>query len=61
MSGPMNVRVTHENGTSEGVVLSTIHVSDPDPKARVLTVIVDSKSVHIPWTRVLKVEEISRV
>ena len=67
----MKVRVTHEMGTdhkewstgveiTEGVILATIHVSDPHPQVRTLSLIVDHMGVHIPWERILKVEELER-
>ena len=62
----MNIMVTHETGhthgpgieTTAGVVLSAIHVQEPE--GRMLNIIVDHVEVHIPWTRVLKVEEMAR-
>ena len=66
----MNIRVTHETGVlaglgavseveiTEGIVLGAIHVQEPE--GRMLNLIVDHKEVHIPWTRVLKVEDLSR-
>ncbi len=67
----MNIKVTHEAGITRrqevqvhevevtcGVVLSAIHVQEPE--GRMLNVIVNHVEVHIPWTRILKVEDLSR-
>jgi len=66
----MHVQVTHESGSyatyntgvevTDGIVLDTIHVSDPHPQVRTLSLLVGDRGVHIPWERVLKVEEIGR-